>query len=145
MVVPEELNKRTVSNLGVKHIYWLDNQTMNVVMGIVMDPVNLNLRPYYDDYLRARMNLPKLPGLPDIKALQEMFPSRSIKVEGPMTEDNVLSFIRKNYRGQWGANWRDLVKNLPEGWNRIEFEETISDLLDKGDIYEPMIGTLKLG
>ncbi len=58
-------------------------------------------------------------------------------------EDQVLSMIGELDRGQ-GARWDDVIKYVEKKrLSRDIIEEVVSNLLDKGMIYEPVLGYLK--
>jgi uncharacterized protein len=59
-------------------------------------------------------------------------------------EDMVLSFIDDLDRDGKGAPWDDIMeKAKAQGINRTELEEVTNSLLDKGLIYEPVLGKMK--
>ena len=58
-------------------------------------------------------------------------------------EEMVLSMIGELDGGQ-GARWDDVIKYVEKKrLSRDIIEEVVSDLLDKGMIYEPVLGYLK--
>ncbi len=72
------------------------------------------------------------------------------KVEEPVkeddsgdTEDKVLEVI-KGIEGENGASWDAITKKCEKsGLNRDSVEEALNSLMDKGLIYEPVLGTIK--
>jgi len=58
-------------------------------------------------------------------------------------EDTVLKTI-KDIEGEDGASWDDITKKCEKaGLNKDNIEEALNSLMDKGLIYEPVLGTIK--
>ncbi len=58
-------------------------------------------------------------------------------------KDTVLEII-KNLTGEKGALYRDIITDCEKkGIDKIQLEETIQELLDEGQVYEPTIGIIK--
>jgi hypothetical protein len=58
-------------------------------------------------------------------------------------ESTVLDVI-KDIEGEEGALWDQIIEKCAEiGLDRVTIEETITSLLDKGLVYEPVLGTIK--
>ena len=63
--------------------------------------------------------------------------------EGMEVEDVVLETIKKA-EGDDGAAWDDIVKKCKKsGLTEDQIEEALTSLMDKGLIYEPVLGTIK--
>ena len=58
-------------------------------------------------------------------------------------EDTVLSVI-KSCEGEDGASWDEITqKSQKAGLETDTIEEALNSLMDKGLIYEPVLGTIK--
>ena len=58
-------------------------------------------------------------------------------------EDTVLEII-KEIEGEDGASWDSITKKCEKtGLNKDSIEEALTSLMDKGLIYEPVLGTIK--
>ena len=58
-------------------------------------------------------------------------------------EDTVLEIIKK-IEGDEGAPWDAITENCEKaGLNKDSVEEALTSLMDKGLIYEPVLGTIK--
>lgn len=58
-------------------------------------------------------------------------------------KDDVLEII-KGLTGEKGALYRDIIAQCEKkGIDKIQLEETIQELLDEGQVYEPTIGIIK--
>jgi len=58
-------------------------------------------------------------------------------------EDIVLDIIKEN-EGKEGASWDDITEKCDKaGLNGDQVEEALTSLMDKGLVYEPVLGTLK--
>lgn len=82
----------------------------------------------------------------DVPEKEEEQPAEGEKKEGPPKEDvkdTVLEIIN-SVSGEKGALYRDIIAECEKkGVDKIQLEETIQELLDEGQIYEPTIGIIK--
>ena len=63
--------------------------------------------------------------------------------EADEIETKVLDII-KEIEGEDGALWDNIIERCAEeGLDKISVEEAITSLLDKGLVYEPVLGTIK--
>jgi len=108
---------------------------------------NFDLTPYKDG-IRDALNLVldgggKVVGVPKLK---EETPSPG-KEETPAVNEDVKQLILEiinELSGEKGALYRDIItKCEKKGVDKIQLEETIQELLDEGQIYEPTIGIIK--
>ena len=59
-------------------------------------------------------------------------------------EEKLLEIIEALDKDVKGASWEEILKAAEKkGMSRMEIEETTNSLLDKGLIYEPMLGSIK--
>lgn len=59
-------------------------------------------------------------------------------------EDKVLAIITKLDKSGKGAAWDDIIEEVKRiGMDRTELEEITNSLLDKGLVYEPVLGRMK--
>jgi len=66
--------------------------------------------------------------------------------KGPATDDlkKMILEIISDVSGEKGALYRDIIARCEKrGVDKIQLEETIQELLDEGQIYEPTIGIIK--
>jgi hypothetical protein len=64
--------------------------------------------------------------------------------EGANQEDLFLEIIEKLDLDVKGAAWEDIVSEAEKkGLSKMQIEETTNSLLDKGLIYEPVLGRIK--
>jgi len=97
-----------------------------------------------------------------IEALKYLLPEYQMESEGEMPEDTtanqeeieeateedneekVLATIQKLDKGGKGAPWDEIVEEVRKlGMDKTALEETTNSLLDKGLIYEPVLGRMK--
>jgi DNA replicative helicase MCM subunit Mcm2 (Cdc46/Mcm family) len=79
-------------------------------------------------------------------AVQEEAPTDETKDQGPPGEDikELVLEIITSVSGEKGALYRDIIAECEKkGVDKIQLEETIQELLDEGQIYEPTIGIIK--
>jgi len=76
----------------------------------------------------------------------EEAPAQNEKSDGPPKEDvkELVLEIINSVSGDKGALYRDIIAECEKkGVDKIQLEETIQELLDEGQIYEPTIGIIK--
>jgi len=98
---------------------------------------NIDLNKYLDSLEEALSYL--IPGEKEVsKEIEE-------KDEREMDEiENTVLEVIKELEGDKGAQWDNIIEKCSQmGIDRDVVEEAISSLLDKGLIYEPVLGTIK--
>ena len=99
---------------------------------------NVDLNKYLDVLEEALNYL-----IPESRATPKEVEEKEEKKEMDEIENTVLEVI-KELEGDKGALWDDIVERCSRvGLDKDIVEEAISSLLDKGLIYEPVLGTIK--
>jgi RPA family protein len=109
---------------------------------------NIDLEPY-KGCIKDALNLVlegggESIGLPDMGQDEDVPADKEDK--GPASEDlkKMILDIISEVSGEKGALYRDIIaKCEKQGVDKIQLEETIQELLDEGQIYEPTIGIIK--
>ena len=78
-----------------------------------------------------------------VAALREVYVTVTGDKEFEEIEEKVFEVI-KSCEGKDGASWDKITKKcVEEGVDRDMIEEALNSLMDKGLIYEPVLGTIK--
>jgi len=79
----------------------------------------------------------------EVKEVKEKKSEEADEEEPEDTENTILEII-KEIEGKDGASWDAITKKCEKaGLNRDSIEEALNSLIDKGLIYEPVLGTIK--
>jgi hypothetical protein len=113
---------------------------LDVYHSMVLDALKY-LIPEYE----MEMEMPSIPEGPEEIELDDEPVESGEEVSGEMEqEDLILSIIDGLDDSGKGAPWDDIISNAGEkGIQRQELEEITNSLLDKGLIYEPVLGKMK--
>lgn len=89
--------------------------------------------------------LPEYQGLEQEKAVEAEEPEEEEKTESNMeNEEKFLEIIEALDKDVKGASWEEIMKEAQKkGMSRMQIEEATNSLLDKGLIYEPVLGRIK--
>ncbi|MGA1865988.1 MAG: DNA-binding protein [Thermoplasmatota archaeon] len=108
---------------------------------------NLDLAPFRDGVKTALELVLEGRGKDNGHETEEHQPSIPFEGEGAGVPDNVKEQVLKiiiEASGEKGALYRDIITSCEKsGIDKIQLEETIQELLDEGQIYEPTIGIIK--
>ncbi|MBN1539510.1 MAG: hypothetical protein JW939_05145 [Candidatus Thermoplasmatota archaeon] len=108
---------------------------------------NLDLAPFSEGVKTALELVLEGRGKDNGHETEEHPPSIPLENEGtgtsPDVKERVLKIINEA-SGEKGALYRDIITSCEKsGIDKIQLEETIQELLDEGQIYEPTIGIIK--
>lgn len=103
---------------------------------------NIDLEPYKEG-LRSAIGLVMEGGGEPIEETKEEAPAEEASEPREDVKEEILEMI-KGLSGEKGALYRDIITKCEEkGIDKIQLEETIQELLDEGQVYEPTIGIIK--
>ncbi|MFW3145708.1 MAG: hypothetical protein ACMUIE_02725 [Thermoplasmatota archaeon] len=103
---------------------------------------NIDLEPYKEG-LRSAIGLVMEGSGEPIPEVQEEAPAEEAPEPREDVKEEILEMI-KGLSGEKGALYRDIITKCEEkGIDKIQLEETIQELLDEGQVYEPTIGIIK--
>ena len=89
--------------------------------------------------------LPEYQGIEGEKTIETEEPKEDEGAEGNLeNEEKFLEIIEALDKDVKGASWDEIMKEAEKkGMSRMQIEETTNSLLDKGLIYEPVLGRIK--
>jgi DNA replicative helicase MCM subunit Mcm2 (Cdc46/Mcm family) len=114
-------------------------RSVGIYGNVELDPIKLGVKDALDLVIEG--------GGESIGDIPTLAPSEgAVKVEEKVSDDSkdtVLEII-KELTGDKGALYRDIITECEKkGIDKIQLEETIQELLDEGQVYEPTIGIIK--
>jgi len=127
-------HNRRLADGVVQSIPHYDGIDLGMYRGMVVDALRY-LLPEYEMEIELPKEVPQGP--------------EEIELEGETTEDIdqeelVLGLIERLDSGGKGAPWDDIMEEASKsGIERMKLEEITNSLLDKGLIYEPVLGKMK--
>lgn len=113
-------------------------RAVGIYGNVDIDPIKLGMKDAIDLVLEGGgESIGEIPKLGH--AIEEKIPD-----EGSEENKTVVLEIIKALTGDKGALYRDIIGECEKkGIDKIQLEETIQELLDEGQVYEPTIGIIK--
>ncbi len=120
-------------------------RSVGIYGNVDVDPIKLSLKDALDLVIEGGgESIGEIPKIAQSDGLiKKDEPEVIAKDTDDGTKDIVLEII-KGLSGDKGALYRDIITDCEKkGIDKIQLEETIQELLDEGQVYEPTIGIIK--